>query len=402
MRIRLIKINGQQDAEKLFASIGVDKEAWGIMGPKTLWHNVVIDDIPNHIANMLKQEMLAQGGADCAVAREVGRYERGTSTVLLMGTNKHYHRLVAKLKIQPYGTKELAEEIERSVLCSKKLTLELKNRVFDFSKNIAVMGIINATPDSFYDGGKFYDTAAAVARAEQMASEGVDIIDIGGESTRPGAVEVGEDEEIKRILPIIKEVVKKFPDIPVSIDTYKSAVAKVALEAGASLVNDISGLRYDDNMVQTVQRFNVPVVVMHVKGTPRDMQVKPEYDDVVLDIYKYFEERIKYLTSNGITKNNIILDPGIGFGKKVEHNVELINRLGEFKTLGLPLLIGTSRKSFIGKILGTESNPIPSEGRLYGSLASYVIAIQNGTNILRVHDVAAAKQVVEITARLSK
>ena len=263
-----------------------------------------------------------------------------------------------------------------------------------------IMGILNVTPDSFYDGGKYNKTELAIKHAEEMIEEGADIIDIGGESTRPGAEPISIEEEKKRVLPVISELRKRNKDIKISVDTYKSEVAEEAIDMGATIVNDVSGLQFDKNMPEVISKKNVSVIIMHIKGTPRDMQINPTYEDVVKEIKEFLKERIEYATENGINKRNIFIDPGIGFGKTTEHNLEILKRLKEFKELGFPVVLGTSRKSFIGRILGTEENPIPPEERLEGSIATYVWAVIQGVDILRVHDVKQTKMALKVIDRI--
>jgi dihydropteroate synthase len=255
-----------------------------------------------------------------------------------------------------------------------------------------IMGILNVTPDSFYDGGRYARAEAAVQRALQMVQDGADIVDIGGESTRPGSQPVPEEEELRRVLPVI-EAVRGQVDVPISIDTTKSRVAERALQAGACMVNDISGLGFDPRMAEVVARHGALCCVMHIQGTPQTMQQNPQYEDVVRDISRYFEERLALAERAGIPRENIWLDPGIGFGKTVEHNLEILRRLREFTAFGLPILIGTSRKSFIGKILGD----LPPEERLEGTAATVAIAIMNGANAVRVHDVREMVRVARMT-----
>lgn len=271
------------------------------------------------------------------------------------------------------------------------MKISCPNFCFDFSKKTCIMGILNVTPDSFSDGGKHFDKDSAIQRALQMAEDGADIIDIGGESTRPGSDAVDAKEEIKRTIPVIEALSKKI-NVPISIDTYKSEVAKIALETGASIVNDISGLRFDSSMPDVIAKHNVPVVIMHIKGTPKNMQQNPEYEALIPEIMDYFRESIAIGVRAGIDENKIIIDPGIGFGKSLEHNLEIINSIKEFKLLGKPTLIGLSRKSFIGKILGNES---PDE-RLEGTAAAVAISILNGANIIRVHDVKYMVKVAKV------
>ncbi len=242
-----------------------------------------------------------------------------------------------------------------------------------------IMGILNVTPDSFSDGGLFYDTEKAIRHGIEMYDAGVDFIDIGGESTRPGADKVEVREEIKRVVPVIEGILNSRPGAIISIDTTKSKVAELALNAGAKIVNDISGLTFDDEMTGIIAKHEAAVVLMHIKGTPKTMQLNPYYDDPVKEIYGFFSTQINKAINAGI--KNIIIDPGIGFGKRVKDNYEIIARLDEFKGLGYPILIGLSRKSFIGKALG-----LPVEERDYATLAAEQIAIEQGAVIVRTHN----------------
>lgn len=253
------------------------------------------------------------------------------------------------------------------------------------------MGILNVTPDSFLDGGLYFDRQAAVDKALQMGEDGADIIDIGGESTRPGAEPVSLDEELRRTIPVIESLSERL-SIPISIDTYKSAVAQKAIEAGASIVNDISGLRFDPEMAPTLSKYDIAVIVMHIKGTPRDMQKNPVYADLFKEITDYISGSIKIAKENGISEEKIIIDPGIGFGKTPEDNLKIIKNLKKFSPFSRPILIGVSRKSFIGKIL----NDAPPSERIEGTSAAVAISVLNGANIIRVHDVKEMLPVVKV------
>ena len=243
-----------------------------------------------------------------------------------------------------------------------------------------VMGILNVTPDSFYDGGLHFDLADTQKRVDSMVKEGVEIIDIGGESTRPGSKPVTIKEELERVIPAIKYIAENY-DVPISIDTQKAEVAKEAIEAGAHIVNDVGGLRNED-MISVVSEMNVPVIMMHMQGTPENMQKNPQYGDVVEDIKEWLEERISAAEKAGIKRSNIIVDPGIGFGKNLKHNLELLGRLNEFKGMAGGLLLGASRKSFIAMMTGNEEGD-----RLSGSLSAAIMGVTGGVDILRVHDV---------------
>jgi dihydropteroate synthase len=249
------------------------------------------------------------------------------------------------------------------------------------------MGVLNVTPDSFSDGGIFSGVGAAVKRAVAMERDGADIIDVGGESTRPGAGSVDAGEEISRVIPVIKKLSGRIK-IPISVDTQKAVVAAKALESGAVMVNDVSGLRHDPMMARVIARYGAAVIIMHMKGSPLNMQKRPFYRDLIGELTAYFKKCIAVARFAGIPEDDIIVDPGIGFGKTVEHNLEILRRLGEFKVLGKTICVGTSRKSFIGKILGIE-DPMR---RINGTIASAVAAIMNGADILRVHDVRQIKE----------
>ena len=257
-----------------------------------------------------------------------------------------------------------------------------------------IMGILNMTPDSFSDGGQFKSHDKAIDHALKMVEEGANIIDIGGESTRPGAEAVQLEEELSRTIPII-EAVRLKSDCLISIDTYKSKVVTAALAAGADMVNDISGLTFDHNMASLVAERNVPVIIMHIKGKPGDMQKNPNYDNLIKEIKAFFEVQIAIAKKAGIDRGNIILDPGIGFGKRLEDNFEIIRELGQISTMGYPVLLGPSRKSFIGFTLD-----LPIEERIEGTLASITAGVINGARIVRVHDIRATRRTLTITEKI--
>ena len=251
-----------------------------------------------------------------------------------------------------------------------------------------IMGILNITPDSFSDGGKYFDEESALTHAMEMLEAGADIIDIGGESTRPGSMPVSIDEEWRRVSGIINRLLKE-EQVMLSVDTYKSEIARRALESGVHIINDISGLTFDPGMTRLIADYRVPVVLMHIKGTPRDMQKNPSYQNLMDEVYDFLYRQCRHAEENGITK--IIVDPGIGFGKRPEDNHELIRRIREFKSLGYPLLLGSSRKSFIG--FGLKD---PQADRMIGSITSAIYAILNGANIVRVHDVDETRQAIQM------
>jgi dihydropteroate synthase len=260
-----------------------------------------------------------------------------------------------------------------------------------FGERTLLMGVINVTPDSFSDGGLFYGREQAIAQGEALAAEGADILDIGGESTRPFSQPLAAGEELNRIIPVIRELAKKVR-IPISVDTYKAEVAAVALDAGAALVNDISALRLDPAMTKVLRNHGVPVILMHMQGTPQDMQSEPHYGDLLKEVHSFFEERLNRAQQEGLARDRVLIDPGIGFGKTWDHNLLLIKRLDFFSDLGCPVLIGTSRKSFIGKLTGQS---LPGE-REWGTAATTAIAAWMGAHMIRVHRVDSNRQVLQV------
>ncbi|MEW6616693.1 MAG: dihydropteroate synthase [Thermodesulfobacteriota bacterium] len=271
------------------------------------------------------------------------------------------------------------------VIRCKKVDLNLSKRTY-------IMGVINVTPDSFSDGGFFFDLHRAIAHALKLVDEGVDIIDIGGETTRPGSKPITAEMEISRVIPVIERLAPKI-DVPISIDTYKSVVAERAIDAGAEIINDISALNFDPKMAESASRHDVPVVLMHMKGTPENMQQNPRYESLISEIIEYLKDSIDMAERAGIDPHKIIIDPGIGFGKSLDdgHNLKIINRLSEFRSLGKPILVGPSRKAFIGKILDADVTQ-----REEGTAAAVSAAILNGANIVRVHNVGMIKKVVRV------
>jgi dihydropteroate synthase len=269
-------------------------------------------------------------------------------------------------------------------------TFACGGKSLDFSVKTGIMGILNVTPDSFYDGGRYIDPEAAVDRAHQMVAEGADIIDIGGQSSRPGSDPVSEAEEKERVLPVVEAVAKSVTAI-ISVDTYRAGIARATLDAGAHLINDISALRFDPALMRVVAERRVPLILMHMKGMPRNMQLNPTYDALIDEVFAFLHERLKAAQAGGIPAEHLLLDPGIGFGKGAQHNLELMRKLHHFHALGRPLVIGPSRKSFIGLILGTEV-----DDRLEGTAAMVAAAIAQGADIIRVHDVQAMVRVARM------
>ena len=325
--------------------------------------------------------------------------------VLLIGNEYDFKNLAKELKNYP-ELKPLAVKIVETAYRYKKENFRITyhKKVLALGLRTHVMGILNVTPDSFSDGGEAFDTAKAVDKALKMVEEGADIIDIGGESTRPGAEPVPAEEELRRVLPVVKELKKelesrKLERVWISVDTYKAEVANAVLQEGADIINDISGLTFDPKMVDVIVKHRSPVVVNHIKGTPQTWRSMPiTYTDVVGEILRFWREKIDLLMERGYDdQNKIICDPGIGFGKLPEHNIEILKRFKEFKTIGQPLMVGVSRKSFIGEIykllLNKDSEP---KERLFGSLAALAPAVMGGAHIVRVHDVKPTREFLAV------
>lgn len=268
--------------------------------------------------------------------------------------------------------------------------MRMQGQLQGLGKRPLVMGILNVTPDSFSDGGRYMERKRAIEHAREMVSQGADIIDVGGESTRPGAHPVSLEEEVNRVVPVVEALSREL-EVPISVDTRKAPVAKMALETGAIMVNDISGLRFSPHMIDVVAQYRPWVVVMHMKGTPKDMQEAPWYEDVIGEVEGFFEDRLRYLESHGISKERVILDPGIGFGKRLEDNLSLLRNIDRFLHLGCPIMVGPSRKSFIGNVLD-----LPVEERLEGTLAAVSIAVFQGAQMVRVHDVQPVRRAVDL------
>ena len=382
--VRPLVIGSVGSAEESIRCIGCDTGGVPLMAPKAMHHTFKLEDVDSRAALIIKQEMLAAGG-EAAVCRGVIGLSSKRTDILVMGTRRQLQFAMRKLRGQPFGAAAVAVELGsviRNIDRGRDFVLRCGGRRLRLGKRTHIMGVLNVTPDSFSDGGRFLDTEKAVERGLQMAAEGADIIDIGGESSRPGAAPVSALQEQRRVIPVIAALAGKL-DIPISIDTYRPETARAALDAGAVIINDISGLRRK-GMARLAAGRDVPVVIMHMKGTPRDMQKDPAYDDVLGEINRFLRARIDAAAAAGVDPEKMVVDPGIGFGKTVDHNLRIISRLGELAGLGRPILVGVSRKSFIGKILDAGM-----DGRLEGGLAAATAAVLNGATIIRAHDVEA-------------
>ncbi len=394
--MRIIQDYNDADLLKMFQEIKVDPCGKNIMRPKASFYLIKINSLACIAANILKQEMLSLG-ADAAVARDTISGRIKSTGCLLMANLVQLKRLNEKLMHQPFGLNKLAKDLSLALenYRKDKFVLDLGKYRLNLSRRTHIMGIVNITTDSFSGDGLYHGTKNIVEYAEDLAKQGADIIDVGGESSRPGAKRILVKEELARLIPEIKNLVKKI-SLPVSVDTYKPEVAEQALDNGASILNDITGLK-DKLMLKVAAKYRAAVIIMHMRGTPQTMQINPCYDSLIDEIINFLGKAVDRAVDAGIDKNKIIVDPGIGFGKSVEHNLEILKKLKEFKILGVPILAGTSRKSFIGKILNAK----PQE-RLPGTIASCILASLNGAHILRVHDVKAVRDALKISDRITK
>jgi dihydropteroate synthase len=371
-------------------NIGVDERAYYLVN-KGLPLNVSISGLTPAQANIIKQEALAVD-VDAAVARGVVNCSKPTSELCILAHKHGFKKLIEKLRLQPFGLNELAKAME-NFLIQKETFIYFKNEIYDL-KETKFMAILNLTPDSFSDGDKLKNENDIVQRINEIWDSGTNLIDIGGESTRPYSTKVDALEEWNRIKFAVQYAVKK--GFKVSVDTYKAEVAKKALDLGVHMINDISGLSFDEKMGEVVSKFEATICLMHIKGTPQDMQINPSYNDVVDEVYYYLQECINKAKSYGIDEHRIIIDPGFGFGKSLYHNLQLLKFLSEFESLRKPIMVGLSKKSFVGELTGKKV-----EERTVGSKILETIAILNGANIIRSHDVDETNQLINIMNKLN-
>jgi dihydropteroate synthase len=387
--MRHLSIGSQFEAEEELKRVGVDPYGIKAMIPKMENLNILLEGIECKVANILKQEMLSCGG-DVAVARGSVECSIEKTDALIIGTIKQVEALAGKISLQPFGLKRISKDLKNLLgnLSRDSFVVRTPRREIPMGKKTLLMGVINVTPDSFSNDGIFANMDEAVEYGIRMEEDGADILDIGGESSRPGSEPISAEEEMKRVIPVIESLGKRVT-IPLSIDTTKSEIARMALDAGAEIINDISAMRFDEKMAATVASYKASVILMHMRGTPKTMQEGDlGYSSLRSDIVGFLEERIKEATLAGIERDTIIIDPGIGFGKTSEDNIRLLKYLEEFKGLGRPILIGTSRKGFIGKTTGGEA-----EERLEGTAATVTAAILKGAHVVRVHDMVFMKKV---------
>ncbi|HOG15951.1 MAG TPA: dihydropteroate synthase [Syntrophales bacterium] len=396
-RLNCIRPESSAEAVELLREIGTDPYGIEAMAPKMQYLCILVEAVECKIANIIKQEMLSLG-ADAAVARGTVDCSVSRTDVILMGTRKQVERFAEKIASQPFGLAEVAATLKRLManLALDSWMLTTCRRTMRLGSRVQVMGIVNATPDSFSDGGRFRCCEEAVEAGLAMFESGADWIDVGGESSRPGARPVPLEEELKRVIPVIRGITAR-SGLPVSVDTCKAEVARQALAAGAEMVNDISALRFDAGMTEVVRRSGAAVVLMHMRGTPADMQSGDlRYAAMPGEIVRFLEDRVASAVSCGIERDRIVIDPGIGFGKSGEDNLKILRRLREFRQLGRPLMAGVSRKSFIGQITGGQ----PGE-RIEGTAAAVTAAVLQGSQIVRVHDVREMVKVVRVAEAIA-
>ncbi len=389
---RALSVCTESQAKAELERIGVDPGGLGMMGGKMLARCIYLPSLQCRQANILKQEMLSLGG-DAAVARGTVACSINETDAILIGTDKQLLQLCVKLKAQPFGLPALAAELDVLLANIKQPPKRwlTSRREFSLDRPL-IMGILNLTPDSFSDGGRYIDPERAVEHALLMEAEGADIIDVGGESTRPGAPLIQAAEESARIIPVIEQLSQKL-SCAISVDTWKSVVADSALSAGAEIINDISGFNFDPKMAAIVAGSGAAAVLMHTRGTPDEMQNNTGYADLMSNVMKGLQGSVTQALEAGVERERIAIDPGIGFGKSAAGNLEVLRRLRELAGMGFPILSGTSRKSFIGKILKRES----ASERLFGTAATVALSVANGAQILRVHDVRAMRDVADMS-----
>lgn len=385
-RCRLIHFKDEQEAKAMLQAIGADPPGVQIMTPKNLFYTILVEELPLKAALVLKQEMLARGG-ECAVSRHVASLQAQKSNALLSGTGLQFAQLIRKLRGQPFGLNKLGQQLAAVIAdsCSRPPALKFKNVTLPLGERTLLMGILNVTPDSFSDGGRYHTVEEAVEQALQMVQDGADIIDVGGESTRPGYQGISAAEEIGRVVPVIRALRAAAPAIPISIDTYKAAVARAALEAGADMFNDIWGGRRDPEILKAAAAAGLPICLMHNRDST-------QYQDLLSEVVADLKDCAARALAAGVAAESIVLDPGIGFGKNYLQNLEVMRYLQEITALGYPVLLGTSRKSTIGKILD-----LPADQRLEGTAATVAYGIACGVEIVRVHDVLEMSRVVRMT-----
>ncbi|MFA5271735.1 MAG: dihydropteroate synthase [Candidatus Omnitrophota bacterium] len=397
MRITPIKIENQSQAQKLMTLLGVTRQGADILSPKSVYAVFKIEGIRSWEANIIKQHLLSLG-SDSAIERNALIKNINTATIIF-GSISQLNKLCVKLKNQPFNLKEIADELSLCLtnMFKTEFIFKARNKTLEIKKPV-ICGIINLTTDSFSgDGLLKYQVSntnyqkLVLKRVEEMIKDGAGMIDLGAESTRPYSKPISEKEEVKRIAQALRTIRKEFKNVMFSVDTYKFNVAKVAVEEGADIINDITALRKAPAIINLLKKHKLGVILMHMKGNPSTMQKNPYYENVTEDILDFFKKRILLLGKEKIEQTRVLFDPGIGFGKTAKDNLKIIKELYKIKTLGYPVFLGLSRKAFIGKIIEG-----PPDARLYGTIAANVVAYMSGANILRVHDVKENSQALNI------
>lgn len=383
-----LDIGSANDLKRHLSEIDISDEDIEKITDMFLYCTVKLEGVDTRAANLMKSSIESLGGG-LAMRKEAREFTVRETDVIISGSRHTLRVLATRLKGEPFGLDAIAGEIASCISTGARI-MSWGSRTLDFASRTYVMGILNCTPDSFYPSSRASTLKDALKAAREMIEAGVDIIDVGGESTRPGSDGVSQEEEIHRVIPVVQSL-RAESDVMISVDTRKREVAERALDAGADIINDISGLRHGDELARLVARRKVPVVLMHMRGTPRTMQRHAFYKNTISEILRELQPSIAAAIGAGIDPEMIIVDPGIGFGKRIQDNLRIIKELASLKSLNFPILIGLSRKSFIGEILDR-----PVEKRLIGTITANTLAILNGANIIRVHDVGDAVEMVKI------
>ncbi len=399
MKLKKMEFSSEAQIVKYFYHLEVDPSGINIMKNKLSRYNIEIRGIRPPAALILKQECLSIG-AELAIPKNfiVSSNHSITGTVLLMASLKHINILIKKIRKQQFSLDILSNLLTKLLQPNKQLFWKFTNKNLDCSDQFHIMGIINVTPDSFYDGGKYNNSLDnTLEYAESLITAGADILDLGGESSRPYANPVIENEELNRVIPVIKELRKKYPCIPISIDSVKYNVIKAALDEGADIINNISNLSENQEIAELAAHFKAGLVIMHSQGSPLNMQESPSYSNLINEIYDYFDYCLNIASNKGVSADSAVIDPGIGFGKSLAHNIEILRRLNEFSAFDRPLLIGLSNKSFMGKLLNLEVS-----GRVITSAAASVICLNAGVSIFRTHNPKETNDALKLAREIFK
>lgn len=402
IKIIPIELKDPKDARVFISSLGVSKEGINILSPKSIHLAFKITGIRSWEANIIKQHLLSLG-SDAAIERKALLKDIKTA-VFIFGNLAQLKRLSSKLENQPFNLKEVANKISLCLhnLYKKDFIFKARNKIIKIKRPL-VCGIINLTSDSFSGDGLLKESGLSNIRLKDlvlkkcatMVGNGIKMVDFGAESSRPFSKRIKVKDELERLLPVLRIVRKEFKNLIISVDTYKYLVAKQIADIGVDVINDITALRSDRRMVKVIKSYRLGCILMHMKGSPRTMQIRPVYKDVIAEIIDFFQERVRYCLANDIDSHSILIDPGIGFGKRLKDNITIIKGLNKFKILGLPIFLGLSRKSFIGKIINKRP-----EDRLIGTLAATSVSVMQEANILRVHDIEQTIQTIKVVSKI--